>query len=387
MSLITGFDADEAIDLLRMMIKINTTNPPGNESKLTKWLADWLKERGVESEIIEIESGRANLVVTLKGKTSDSALLYTGHLDTVPPGLQQWRHDPFGAEIVDDHLYGRGASDMKSGLAAMLYSLVLLKRQGFVPEQDLILLATAGEEVNCLGARAFVAAGGMKKVVAAVVGEPSNGDVIVSHKGAAWLEITTRGSTAHGSMPHLGVNAILRMNQIITKLAAFSFDLQPNKWLGLPTLSINRIAGGVATNVVPDECSCQVDFRLIPGQTAADAQKVIEDIIITLKHNDPDFAAEVKVMHACDPVECPEGHSAIGLAQACVEETAQLPVVVRGVNFYTDASVLLQGAKLPVIFYGPGDDAQAHQPDEYVSVKKYLTAVRFYETFAKRYTM
>jgi len=381
------FDAAESIELLQAMIGINTTNPPGNESGLTKWLAAWLKERGVESEVVEIESGRSNLVVTLRGKTSDRALLYTGHLDTVPPGQQQWLHDPFGGEIVGDHLYGRGASDMKSGLAAMLYSLVLLKRQGFVPEQDLILLATAGEEVNCLGARAFVAAGGMKNVAAAVVGEPSNGDVIVAHKGAAWLEITTRGSTAHGSMPHLGVNAILRMNRMITKLAAFSFAVQPNKWLGMPTLSINRIAGGVATNVVPDLCTCQVDFRLIPGQTAADAQKVIEDIILALQDEEPGFAAEVKVMHACDPVECPEDHPAIGLAQACVEENAQLPVVVRGVNFYTDASVLLQGKKLPVIFYGPGDDAQAHQPDEYVSVKKYLDAVRFYETFAKRYTM
>ena len=170
-------------------------------------------------------------------------------------------------------------------------------------------------------------------------------------------------------------------------MAAFSFDLQPNKWLGMPTLSINRISGGVATNVVPDICTCQVDFRLIPGQTAADAQKVVEDIILALQDEEPGFAAEVKVMHACDPVECPEGHPAIGLAQACVEENAQLPVVVRGVNFYTDASVLLKGEKMPVIFYGPGDDAQAHQPDEYVSVKKYLDAVRFYETFAKRYTM
>ena len=202
MSPMSEFDAAESIELLQAMIGINTTNPPGNESGLTKWLADWLKARGVESEIVEIESGRSNLVVTLRGKTSDRALLYTGHLDTVPPGQQQWLHDPFGGEIVGDYLYGRGASDMKSGLAAMLYSFVLLKRQGFVPEQDLILLATAGEEVNCLGARTFVAAGGMKNVVAAVVGEPSNGDVIVAHKGAAWLEITTRGSTAQVSMPH-----------------------------------------------------------------------------------------------------------------------------------------------------------------------------------------
>lgn len=383
MSLMSEWDAGAAIKLLQDMIAINTTNPPGNESSLAKWLADWLKERNIDSEIIEIESGRSNLIVTIKGKNSNSSLLYTGHMDTVPPGQQKWLYDPFAAEIVNGRLYGRGAADMKSGLAAMLYSLVLLKRQGFVPEQDVILLATAGEEVSCLGAKAFVAAGGMKKVAAAVVGEPSNGDVIVTHKGAAWLEITTRGSTAHGSMPHLGVNAIVRMNAIITKLTAVSFDLPPNKWLGMPTLSINQIAGGVATNVVPDACTCQVDFRLIPGQTASDAQKIIEDIILALKQTEPNFAAEVKLLHSCDPVACPEDHPVISLAQQCVQEYSQAAVTVRGVNFYTDASILLQGKNLPVIFYGPGDDAQAHQPDEYVVIEKYLAAVRFYEDFAK----
>ena len=379
--------AQEAIELLQSMIRINTTNPPGGELVIATWLSDWLKKRDIESEIIVLETGRANLVVTIKGKNSDKALLYTGHMDTVPPGKQVWRHDPFAAEVDEERLYGRGASDMKSGLAAMLYSLVLLKEQGISPEHDVILLATAGEEVNCLGAKAFMAAGGMEKIGASVVGEPSNGDVIIAHKGSAWLEIITHGATAHGSMPHLGINAIVRMNKILSRLAAYSFSVTPNKWLGIPTLSINRIDGGVATNVVPDTCTCQVDFRLIPGQTHRDALKIVGDIIDELKKQEPGFSAEIKELSACDPVECPEGHELIQLAQECANQNANKEVSVRGVNFYTDASILLQGRKLPVIFYGPGDDAQAHQPNEYVELEKYLAAIGFYTDFAQKCKM
>lgn len=376
--------AKDAIELLQSLIRINTTNPPGSEFVIAKWLRDWLKKHDIESQIIEVETGRANLIVTFKGKKSDKALLYTGHMDTVPPGKQVWEYDPFEAEIVGDRLYGRGAADMKSGLAAMLYSLVLLKEEGIVPAHDVILLATAGEEVNCLGAKAFVASGGMKKVGASVVGEPSNGEVIIAHKGSAWLEIITHGATAHGSMPHLGINAIVRMNKILSRLAAYSFTIAPNKWLGMPTLSINRIDGGVATNVVPDTCTCQVDFRLIPGQTLQDALKIVGDIIDELKKQEPGFSAESKVLSACDPVECPEKHALIQIAQECADQNANKEVNVRGVNFYTDASILLQGRKLPVIFYGPGDDAQAHQPNEYVELEKYLAAIGFYTDFAQK---
>lgn len=372
----------EAIELLQALIRINTTNPPGNEAVLACLIADWLQARGVDSQLVTLANGRANLVARVGKNQGGPALLFTGHLDTVPAGSQPWRFDPFAAERHGDLIYGRGASDMKGGLAAMLYSLTLLAKQGTSIAHDIVLLATAGEEVNCCGAQAFVDSGGMVDIAAAVVGEPSNGDVMIAHKGAAWIEVTTHGSTAHGSMPHLGINAIMLMNDLLAKLTKQTFAVEPNRWLGAPTLSVNKIHGGVATNVVPDACSCELDIRLIPGQTLQAAIDLINAAIAEVKQDQPAFKADVRVISYREPIACPDDHPVIEYAQKCAGAAS-----VRGVNYYTDASVLLLGRGLPVIFYGPGDDAQAHQPNEHISIAKYLKAIQFYKEFAANYTI
>ncbi|QDR82664.1 M20 family metallopeptidase [Sporomusa termitida] len=380
---VSGESAREAVDLLKSILRINTTNPPGKEYQLAIWLAAWLEKKGVASRVVDLGNGRANLIARLSGSSGQPALLYTGHLDTVPPGDLAWDYPPFAAEQAGDLIYGRGASDMKGGLAAMIFALSWLKQNDITPGQDMVLLATAGEEVDCCGAQAFCDGGGMNGIGAAVVGEPSNGDVIVAHKGAVWLEIVTKGRTAHGSMPHLGINAVVHMNAIVSSLYQRSFPVQPNDWLGLPTFSVNKIQGGVATNVISDNCTCSIDFRLIPGQTANDVTAMLQDIIQELTPAYPELAAELKIVNYRQPVACPEGHPIIDKALACARRISGTPVNLRGVNFYTDASTLLQGLNLPVIFYGPGDDAQAHQPNEYISVTKYLEAINFYTNFGR----
>lgn len=380
---VTAESAGEAVELLKSMLRINTTNPPGGEYQLALWLAAWLEQKGVASQVVDFGNGRANLIARLKGTASQPALLYTGHLDTVPPGDLAWDYPPFAAVQAGDLIYGRGASDMKGGLAAMIFALSWLKQQDITPSQDMVLLATAGEEVDCCGAQAFCDGGGMNGIGAVVVGEPSNGDVIVAHKGAVWLEIVTKGRTAHGSMPHLGINAVVHMNAIVSSLYQRSFPVQPNDWLGLPTFSVNKIQGGVATNVVSDNCTCTIDFRLIPGQTASDVTAMVQSVIQELRPAYPELAAELNIVNYRKPVACPAGHPIIDKALTWAGRISSTPVGLRGVNFYTDASTLLQGLTLPVIFYGPGDDAQAHQPNEYISVTKYLEAINFYANFAR----
>lgn len=380
---ISAAAAGEAIELLKSILRVNTTNPPGNEYQLAAWLAAWLEEKGVSSRVVDLGNGRANLIAQLSGSSGQPALLYTGHLDTVPPGEISWDYPPFAAEQAGDLIYGRGASDMKGGLAAMVFALGWLKQNDIIPSQDIILLGTAGEEIDCCGAQRFCDDGGMNGIAAVVVGEPSNGDVIIAHKGAVWLEIVTKGRTAHGSMPHLGINAVVHMNAILSSLYKHSFPVQPNDWLGLPTFSVNKIQGGVATNVVSDNCICHIDFRLIPGQKDSDVTAMIQEIIQELKSTYPDLTAELRILNYREPVTCPEGHPIIDKALTCARRVSSTPVGLRGVNFYTDASTLLQGRILPVIFYGPGDDAQAHQPNEYISVTKYLEAINFYVNFTR----
>ena len=154
----------EATELLQNILRCNTTNPPGNEAVLAEIIKQWLAGEEISCLIDEFELNRANLIFEIKGAAEGLKLLATGHLDTVPPGNRPWQHDPFGAEIKDGLIYGRGASDMKGSVAAMLYAIARMKRKGIMPKQDILFLATAGEEMFCQGALHFVDKNGMENI-------------------------------------------------------------------------------------------------------------------------------------------------------------------------------------------------------------------------------
>ena len=166
---LTKEEKAEALELLRYMIRTNTVNPPGSEKELAGKLAALLRSEGIKAETVEVLPGRDNLIVKMAGENHGKLLAATGHLDTVPPGGVRWEHDPFGAEVTDGKLYGRGSSDMKAGDAAFLYAMIKLKREGIVPKQDVIFIGTVGEENGSLGAKAFLEAGGMEKADALLV--------------------------------------------------------------------------------------------------------------------------------------------------------------------------------------------------------------------------
>ncbi|NLH46690.1 MAG: M20 family metallopeptidase [Acholeplasmataceae bacterium] len=373
----------EATDLLQNILRCNTTNPPGNEAVLAEKIRKWLAGEEIICQIDEIELNRANIIFEIKGATEGPKLLVTGHLDTVPPGNCPWQHDPFGAEIEDGLIYGRGASDMKGSVAAMLYAIARMKRKGIIPKQNIVFLGTAGEEMFCQGALHFVDKNGMEKIGAVLVGEPSNGDLLLAHKGAAWLEVNTYGKTAHGSMPDLGVNAVMSMNAFLNALVGQSFQVEPHPLLGLPTISVNKIDGGVAINVVPDSCTCKIDIRTIPGQTEEDVRKLIDKAMAEAAKSCPELKADYKFLCSLPSVGCIPNDKIID----CALECADRELVQRGVNYFTDASALIGKRQMPLIIYGPGDDKQAHQPDENLSMAKYFEAIEFYEKFLTEYSI
>ena len=373
----------EATDLLQNILRCNTTNPPGNEAVLAEKIRKWLAGEEIICQIDEIELNRANIIFEIKGATEGPKLLVTGHLDTVPPGNCPWQHDPFGAEIEDGLIYGRGASDMKGSVAAMLYAIARMKRKGIIPKQNIVFLGTAGEEMFCQGALHFVDKNGMEKIGAVLVGEPSNGDLLLAHKGAAWLEVNTYGKTAHGSMPDLGVNAVMSMNAFLNALVGQSFQVEPHPLLGLPTISVNKIDGGVAINVVPDSCTCKIDIRTIPGQTEEDVRKLIDKAMAEAAKSCPELKADYKFLCSLPSVGCIPYDKIID----CALECADRELVQRGVNYFTDASALIGKRQMPLIIYGPGDDKQAHQPDENLSMAKYFEAIEFYEKFLTEYSI
>ncbi|AYD39682.1 M20 family peptidase [Clostridium fermenticellae] len=377
----------EYISFLKELIKIDSVNPPGNEEKVARVIADKLKKNSIECKMRSLDSNRAYLIARLKGKGHKKSLIYCGHMDTVPPGDISWKHQPFTAEEVNNCIYGRGASDMKSGLAALTIAMIEIAKSKVTLEGDLVLAATAGEEVDSLGARVMIEDGILNDAGAMIIGEPTNNKIVVAHKGALWIEIISYGKTAHGSMPDQGINAIDNMNIFINTLNnKFKFKYREDILLGIPTINLGTINGGVRTNVVPDMCSLKIDIRTVPGQKH---QEILHDIEVLLKDIEQNSNAkfDLKVLNDLASVGTSKEDSLIKLALSAANELFNSEHDVNGVRYYTDASVFVPklGNNLPVLFYGPGNETMAHKPDEYVEIDKYLDSIKFYRELAVRY--
>ena len=376
-----NFDHEEALQLLKLMVSTNTVN--GNEIVLERKLKEILEKEGLECEIDEFgPNGRANMLVKYPGADhSKPVLAMTGHMDTVPVGQVKWEHEPFACEIADGMLYGRGATDMKGGDAACLYAMILMKRAGIVPKQDLVFIATAGEETLSLGANRFIEQDGMKNVGALIVCEPSGLKQTIAHKGAIWVKVKFFGKTAHGSMPHLGINALLQMTRFVEALRDLPFAVEPNPTLGMPTVSVNKCVAGAATNVVPDHAEVELDYRTIPGQTWEDIKAHIERALAIAAEGDSDFNARYAYMgKVLAPVACPDNHHIMDDLDAAAGRKLER----KSVNFFTDASVLVEPG-LPVVILGPGEDSQAHQPNEHIPLEQFYEAINIYYNFMKDY--
>jgi succinyl-diaminopimelate desuccinylase len=382
---------DCAKDFLKELIQINSINPPGNELNVAKKIVSHAQEAGLFAEMRLLSENRANVIVRFEEKEMNktgnhSTLLFSGHLDTVPVGDIPWELSPFSGEEVEGKIYGRGTSDMKGGVAAMIEAMIQLKKEGIKLGGDFIFIGTVGEEVDCLGAKEIVKEDFFENVGAIVIGEPSNGKVFTAHKGALWLQIETFGKTAHCSMPNEGINAVLHMNEIINRIEKYKYELKgKHRLLGESSLVISTIQGGVTTNVVPDKCTITIDIRTIPGIDHATIINDINHILQSLKSEFPDFNANLKVTNNLKSIECEENDSFVKLALKINEEQTLSSQENMGVNYYTDGSIFSLNSNAPIVIYGPGDEKLAHQPNEYVETKKYFKAIQFYIELTKQY--
>lgn len=378
---------ERAIKFLQKLIKIKSVNPPGNELGVAKAIVEHAAKAGLQTEIKALSRNRANVIVRLKGNgPKHRSLLFSGHLDTVPVGETEWKHSPFSGSLINGKIFGRGSCDMKSGVAALIEAMITLKEARTSLNHDVIFVGTAGEEVDCIGASMMIDDEALKNAGAMVIAEPSNGKVFTAHKGALWIEIKLFGKTAHGSMPHEGINAIVHMSELIERLKHFSFSYEKeHKLLGKPTLTISTVNGGIKTNVVPDQCKVTIDIRTIPeikhGNIITDIKGILKDLEMKIDH----FKAELKIINDLPALENERDNDFVSLALELNKELNKIEAEEKGANYYTDASVFFPALKIPTIIYGPGDEKLAHQPDEYVEVKKYIRAIQYYAEIAKRF--
>jgi succinyl-diaminopimelate desuccinylase len=379
-----AIDRDLVVELTRELIRFRSVNPPGNERPVAEFLAKRMQELGIEAEIEQLAPDRANVVGRLRGSGSGH-LVFTGHLDVVPPGGQAWEHDPFAADLVDGRIYGRGSADMKGGVAAIVTALAALAKSGFKPSADIILAATAGEEAGMIGAAAMVERQSLAGSRYLVVAEPSDLDVFIGEKGVLWLDITAYGRTAHGSMPWLGINAVSYLARLIARLEEYPFPWEESPLLGKPTLSVNIIEGGNKTNVVPDVCRMSVDMRTVPSQDNADVTRRVQALAEEVARQvHPDLRVEVAVDNDKASLETDRSHPLVASLVDVVKQVRGIDPTVGGVTYGTDAAALSPGFDVPMVICGPGAQGMAHQPDEYVEVEQLAQAAQIYADLALR---
>lgn len=367
-----------ALLLTQDLIRLRSINPPGDEDACARLVAARLSAAGFAVSAYRFAATRTSIVATLPGSSDTAPICFTGHLDTVPLGAAPWTREPLAAEIEGDRLYGRGSSDMKSGVAAMVTAALDLAR---LPrgKAGLVLIFTAGEETGCDGARYLAS---LPDVVpqagALLVGEPTGNEPLIGHKGALWLKAGFHGVTAHGSMPELGDNAVLKAARGVLCLADHKFTAAAHHHLGRPSLNIGSLHGGLNVNSVPDQAEVQIDIRTVPGQSN---ERIHADIAGLLEDG-----ASLAPMVDVGAVASDPQNEWISSVFDLHERLHGGRIDPRGAPFFTDASVLTPAmGGVPTLILGPGETTMAHKTDEYCLISKLEAAVELYREIGQRW--
>src|SRR3954463_16475937 len=361
---------DPVISLLSDLVAIDSVNPslvPGGrgEAQIADAIEAQLRAIGLDVQRQEVAPGRPNVVGVLEGSRPGRSLMYCGHIDTVGvAGMEA----PFRPVVREGRLYGRGAQDMKAGIAAIVDAARVACTTGF-RKGRLVVAAVVDEEYASIGADALVREW---KADGAVVTEPTDLQIGVAHKGFAWAMVETRGLAAHGSRPADGRDAILRMGRVLTRLEQLDRELQsrkPHPLLGNGSLHASIIEGGRELSSYPDVCRLQLERRTVPGETVETFAREMRAILSALGEEDGDFEASVKLLFSRSPYELPSSHELPrALETAAIASGGRTSTV--GMSFWTDAAILGESG-IPSVLFGPGG-AGLHSIEEYVEVRDVL---------------
>jgi acetylornithine deacetylase/succinyl-diaminopimelate desuccinylase family protein len=386
MSLVTDHvDDGETIALLQRLVRFPTQNPPGREGPAAHYLAEYLRPLGFATEYHEPAPERGSLVARLPGEGGGRTLVMNGHLDIGPIGTG-WTRDPLGGQIEDGRIYGRGVSDMKSGIAAMVSAARAVVASGMSRRGDLVLMPTADESSGGrLGMGHLVQTLRDFRADMAVVGEPTVGDVCLAHRGAVWAEIVVVGRSGQASRPASGINAIMAMGRV---LRALETDLGPrlavktHPLLPAPTVNAGLIDGGVKTNVIAERCRLVVDRRSLPGERTEDIVAGIRECAERAVEG-TGARVEVSVVMAKPGSEVASDAPVVAECIRAFEAVVGRRPGVRASPGYTDAHWFNLDLGIPAVVFGPWylhppAGSISDIPDEHNHVEDVLVGTRVY---------
>lgn len=389
------FKIDEVgvIELTQALVRLRSVNDASagfSEASAAALVASTMRSFGWEPRIVEVAPGRPNVVAVIDGVGPGPTLMFEGHTDVVTEGdLSAWSVDPYGAQIRDGRLYGRGSADMKAGVAAMLHAVHALEQAGDFPGR-IVVAALVDEEGLMLGAKHFAQSDLAREIDGVICCEPEAGEICAVSKGAVRLRLTFTGAMAHGAMPQHGRNPLPAAAQVLLDLSDLQErlrnDVGEHELLGPVFITPTVLVGGDVDqiNVSPATATLCLDARTIPG---VDHEQLIEAVTQLAQHcaDRSGVSATVTVIDDRPPVDTPTDHPVVrALAQAHEAVTGQA-AVYGGVPGTTDGTILTRDAGLATVVYGPGGKWIAHQADEFVEVDDIITNAKVYAEAAHRF--
>jgi acetylornithine deacetylase len=371
---------DDIAQLTSRLVAIDSVNPtlvPGGagETEIARFIAGWARGAGLEADVVEGTAGRPSVIVRAPGTGGGRTLLLCGHTDTVNV---EGMGDPHTPRVDGDRLYGRGAYDMKAGLAAAHIACREAAAGGLAG--DVVVAAVADEEHASLGVQEVLRS---VRADAAIVTEPTELAVVVAHKGFVWGEIEVKGRAAHGSRPHLGVDAIVKAGPILTALGRLDVELgeRTHPLLGRGSVHASLIGGGIEMSSYPARCAIGIERRTLPGVSVADVEAELELLLERCRLADPELAVERRTLLAREPFEVEQNAEIVSEVSAAAALNGVSPAI-EGASYWADSG-FIAAAGIPTVLFGPSG-AGAHETEEWVSISDTETVARTLVATARR---
>ena len=365
------------VSLVQALIKINSVNPSLSaegvgETEICRYIEGYLKKLGLTVRYQNIQKDRVNVIGILTGTGGGPTLMLNGHTDTV--STENMTADPFDARLEDGKLYGRGALDMKAGVAAQIMALQTLIESGIKLKGDVILALVADEEYASIGTEAVVSEYGAD---AAIICEPTDLEIVVAHKGFAWIRIDIFGRAAHGSLPHRGIDAIVKAGHLLTAIEQYArkeLARKTHPLLGTPSIHASLIQGGTELSTYPDYCKVELERRNLPGEDRQTVTEEIQKLLRGIQSRDDQFKADLDVFFFRPAFEISPDEPIVQGVQRAFKITGKRTPEFKGNWAWLDSAILAQ-AGIPAVIFGPSGDGE-HAAVEYVDVDSVITTTQ-----------
>jgi len=369
---------DDVIELLHELVKIPSVC--GNEEQAGNFIAAWLRKNDLPTQIVTVKPHRSNVLASLRGSKPGPHIMLNGHMDTVEVG-RGWTSDPFGGVIQGGRMYGRGTTDMKAGLACILWAAVKCKEEGLPRRGELTVAAVVDEEAIDLGTYALVQQGYTKSLDFAMVAESTDLQVVTAHRGRVVIEVIVQGRAAHSHWPSHGVNAIEKAAVLLNALPQLRGRAHPK--IGHSTVNTLKIEGGQdEVMLVPDQCRLIIDRCLVPGFNSREALEEIEQLISRLGI-DAEVHYVTRETPFCEPFELPDENEYVQMISGAATKILGKKPNVAYHEGPCDSCILVNQGKIPTIEFGPSG-GRLHESDEYVEVNSVKAASEVYLEVLRR---